>query len=154
MEHVHINVPLELRLFFQRILFDLESITVPNNTLRNTELTLWIGKLDPISVSISSNLIAEPKFICNEDPLQLICDLVSRLINIAEESTLLMRLNLNDFVHELEEKYWGVRLLVPVKDKQLPIGAEPFFDKELEPDGKEDEDLEIRGLRCVLRQET
>ena len=151
LEDVKINVPHELRLFSNLIVFDFESKTVADNALRNTELTSWIGKHVPISVSISSNLISEPIFICNEDPLQVSRDFVSSLTNIAEKSTLLMREKLNDFVLELEEKYWTVRQLVPVKDKQVPTGAEDLLDKEAEPDGEEDEDLEIQRLRCELK---
>ena len=91
LEDVNINVPQELRLFSHLIVFDFESITVPDSTLKNTDLTSWIGKHVPISVSISSNLLSEPIFICNEDPLQLIRDFVSSLTNIAEKSTLLMK---------------------------------------------------------------
>ena len=103
LEDVNINVPQELRLFSNFIVFDFESITVPDNTLRNTELTSWIGKHVPISVSISSNLLSETIFICNEDPLQLIRDFVSSLSNIAEKSTLLMKEIIISL--ELEEKY-------------------------------------------------
>ena len=151
LEDVNINVPQELRLFCNLIVFDFESITVPDNTLRNTELTSWIGKHVPISVSISSNMLSETIFICNEDPLQLIRDFVSSLTNIAEKSSLLMKEKLNNFVLQLEEKYWTVRQLVPVKDKQVPTGAEDVIDNEAEPDGEEDEDLEIQRLRCELK---
>ena len=89
LEDVNINIPQELRLFSHLIVFDFESITVPDNTLRKTELTSWLGKHVPISVSISSNLLSEPILICNEDPLQLIRDFVSGLTYIAEKSTLL-----------------------------------------------------------------
>ena len=45
-----ISVRQELRLFSHLNVFDFESIIVPDNTLGNTELTLWIGKHVPISV--------------------------------------------------------------------------------------------------------
>ena len=151
LEDVNINVPQELRLFSHLIVFDFESITVPDSTLKNTDLTSWIGKHVPISVSISSNLLSEPIFICNEDPLQLIRDFVSSLSSIAEKSTLLMREKLDDFVLVLEEKYWALRQLVPVKDKQVPTGAEDLFENEAEPEVEADEDLEIRRLRSELR---
>ena len=151
LEDVKINLPQELRLFSNLIIFDFESITVPDSALRNTELTSWIGKHVPISVSISSNLLSEPIFICNEDPLQLIRDFVSSLSKIAEKSTLLMREKLNDFVLVLEEKYWALRQLVPVKDKQVPTRAEDLFENEAEPEVEEDEDLAIRRLRSELR---
>ena len=151
LEDVNVNVPQELRLFSHLIVFDFESITVPDSTLKNTDLTSWIGKHIPISVSIASNLLDDPIFICNEDPNQLIRDFVSNLTHIAEKSTLLMREKLNYFVLELEEKYWALRQLVPVKDKQVPTGAEDLFENEAEPEEEEDEDLEIRRLRSELK---
>ena len=144
LEDANINVPQELRLFSHLIVFDFESITVPDSTLKNTDLTSWIGKHVPISVSIASNLLDDPIFICNEDPNQLIRDFVSNLTHIAEKSTLQMREKLNDFVLVLEEKYWALRQLVPGK-------AEELFKNEAEPEEEEDEDLEIRRLRSELR---
>ena len=38
-------------------IFELESICVPTEELREIQTTTWIGKHVPISVSISSNLI-------------------------------------------------------------------------------------------------
>ena len=43
-----------------------------------------------------------------------------------------MREKVNAFVLQLEEKYWAVRQLVPVKDKQVPSGVEDLFDNEAE----------------------
>ena len=151
LDDVKNNVTQELRFFSHLIVFDFESITVPDNTLRNTDLTSWIGRHVPISVSIASNLLKDPIFICNEDPYQLIRDFVSSLTDIAEKSTLIMREKLNAFVLELEEKYWAIRQLVPVKDTKGPNSAEDFFDNEAEPDEEEDKDLEIRRLRCELK---
>ena len=151
LDDVKINVPQELRLFSHLIVFDFESITVPDNTLRNTDLTSWIGKHVPISVSIASKLLEDPIFICNEDAYQLIRDFVSNLTYIAEKSTLLMREKLNAFVLELEEKYGAIRQLVPVKDNKGPTSAEDLFDNEAEPDEEDDDDLEIRRLRCELK---
>ena len=62
-----------------------------------------------------------------------------------------MREKLNNFVLLFEEKYWAVRQLVPVKDKQVPTGAENLLDNEAEPDVEEDDDLEIQRLRCELK---
>ena len=44
--------------------FDFESICVKEDPYRQTETTTCIGKHVPISVSISSNLIPEPIFLC------------------------------------------------------------------------------------------
>ena len=59
LEDVNINVPQELRLFSNRIVFDSESITVPDNTLRNTELTSWIGKRSHYCVNIFESALRE-----------------------------------------------------------------------------------------------
>ena len=50
------------KLFTNLAVFDFESICIPEEKFKNTETTTWIGKHVPISVSISSNLIAEPIF--------------------------------------------------------------------------------------------
>ena len=51
------------KLFKNLAVFDFESICIPEVKFKNTETTTWIGKHVPISVSISSNLIAEPRAI-------------------------------------------------------------------------------------------
>ena len=60
------------KLFNNLAVFDFESICIPEEKLKNTETTTWIGKHVPISVSISSNLIATPKFLCNSNPRDLV----------------------------------------------------------------------------------
>ena len=50
------------KLFKNLAVFDFESICVEEETYKETETTKWIGKHNPISVSVSSNLIAEPIF--------------------------------------------------------------------------------------------
>ena len=50
------------KLFTNLAVFDFESICIPEEKFKNTETTTWIGKHVPISVSISSNLIAKPIF--------------------------------------------------------------------------------------------
>ena len=60
----------EQKLFKNLAIFDFESICVQEETFRDTNRTTWIGKHVPISVSISSNLVEEPVFVCNSDPHQ------------------------------------------------------------------------------------
>ena len=45
------------KLFKSVAIFDFESICVPSEQLNDTKTTIWIGKHEPLSVSISSNLI-------------------------------------------------------------------------------------------------
>ena len=66
-------------LFKNLAVFDFESICVKEETYKETETTKWIRKHVPILVSISSNLIPEPIFLCNSDPCQLVSSFVSAL---------------------------------------------------------------------------
>ena len=45
------------KLFKNLAIFDFESICAPTEELKDANTTTWIGKHEPISVSISSNLI-------------------------------------------------------------------------------------------------
>ena len=74
------------KLFKNLSVFDFESICVPSNELKDTNTTTWIGKHEPISVSISSNLLQEPIFLCNIDPKTLIVSFVEALEELASKS--------------------------------------------------------------------
>ena len=54
------------------VVFDLESSCIPEEKFENSDTTTWIGKHVPISVSISSNLISMPIFLCNSNPRDLV----------------------------------------------------------------------------------
>ena len=58
----------EQKMFKNLSVLDFESICVKEETYTETETTKRVGKLVPISVSISSNLTPEPIFVCNSDP--------------------------------------------------------------------------------------
>ena len=74
------------KLFKNLAIFDFESICVPTEELKDTNTTTWIGKHKPISVSISSNLIEEPVFLCDKDPKNQIVSLVEALEELANKS--------------------------------------------------------------------
>ena len=74
------------KLFKTLAIFDFESICVPTEELKDTNTTTWIGKHEPISVSISSNLIEEPVFLCYKDPKNLIVSFVEALEEFANKS--------------------------------------------------------------------
>ena len=99
------NLPVfEDNKFFNNIaIFDFESICVPTEELKETQTTTWIGKPVPISVSVSSNLIAEPIFLYNKDPQNLI-DFVSNLELLVEKSKLEMRTQIQDFEVAINER--------------------------------------------------
>ena len=74
------------KLFKNLAIFDFESICVPSDQLKDTNTTTWIGKHEPISVSISSNLIDEPVFLCDKDPKALIISFVEAIEDLANKS--------------------------------------------------------------------
>ena len=81
----------ELELFKNLAIFDFESFCVQGETFTDTNTTTWIGKQVPISVSISSNLVEEPIFICNSDPHYLVASFVGALENLASQSKTKMK---------------------------------------------------------------
>ena len=81
-----INYTSEQKLFKNIAIFDFESICVQEETFRDTITTTWIGKHVPISVSLSSNLVEEPIFLCDSDPYNLLASFIGVLANLASQS--------------------------------------------------------------------
>ena len=79
-------------LFNYLAVFDFESICIPEEKFKNTETITWIGKHVPISVSISSNLIAKPKFLCNSNPRDLVESFIDAVEGLATQSKTQMKL--------------------------------------------------------------
>ena len=76
----------EQKLFKNLALFDFERICVQKETFRNTNTTTWIGKHVPISVSISSNPVEDPIFLCNSYPHHLVKSFIGAFENLASQS--------------------------------------------------------------------
>ena len=76
----------EQQLFKNLAIFNFESICVKEDQFKDTETTHWIGKHVPISVSIASNLIETPIFLCNSNPQDLIESFVVALESLATQS--------------------------------------------------------------------
>ena len=76
----------EQKLFKNLAIFDFESICVQEETFRDTNTTTWIRKHVPISVSISSNRLGEPIFLCNSDLQQLVASFIGFLGKLASQS--------------------------------------------------------------------
>ena len=104
MEGFKIPVSKDKALFNSLAIFDFLSTCVPSDELKATQTTSWIGKLVPISVSISSNLIYEPVFLYNKDPQKLIIDFVIQLELSAEKSKLEMRTKFQDVERVVNER--------------------------------------------------
>ena len=73
------------KLFTTLAVFDFESICIPEEKFKNTETTTWIGKRVSISVSISSNLIAQPIFLCNCNPRDLVESFIDAVEGLATQ---------------------------------------------------------------------
>ena len=67
-------------------IFDFESICVHEETFSDTNKTTWIEKHVPMSVSISSNLVEEPFFLCNSDPHNLVASFIGALEKLASQN--------------------------------------------------------------------
>ena len=89
------NIPYknDQKLFKNLAIFDFESICVKEDSYKQTETTTWIGKHVPISLSISSNLISEPIFLCNANRHHLISSFISALEGLATQSKAQLKLN-------------------------------------------------------------
>ena len=81
----------EQTLFKNLAIFDFESFCVQEESFKDTDTRKWIGKHFPISVSISSNLLKEPIFLCNSDPHHLVTSFIGALENLALQSKAKMK---------------------------------------------------------------
>ena len=81
----------EQTVFKTLAIFDFESICVQEESFKDTHTTKWMGKHIPFSVSISSNLVKEPFFICNFDPHHLVTSFIGALQNFAFQSKAIMK---------------------------------------------------------------
>ena len=88
------NIPYknEQKLFKNLAIIDFESTCVKEESYKQTEATTWIVKHVPISVSISSNLILEPIFLCNANLHHLISSFVTALEGLATQSKARLKL--------------------------------------------------------------
>ena len=104
------NIPYknEQKLFKNLAIFDFESICVKEDYYKQTETTTWIGKHNPISVSISSNLIPEPIFLCNANPHHLITSFITALEGLATQSKAQMKLNFFEVETAIKAKLCAV----------------------------------------------
>ena len=73
--------------------FNFEGICIPEEELKDTETTTWIDKHVPISVSISSNLIAMPILLCNSNPRNLVESFIDAVEGLATQSRAQMKRN-------------------------------------------------------------
>ena len=92
------------KFFTNLAVFDFESICIPEEKFRNTETTTWIGKHVPISVSISSNLITVPIFLCNSNPRDLVESFIDAVEGLATQSKAQMKLKFFEIETAIKSK--------------------------------------------------
>ena len=80
------------KLFTNLAVFDFESICMPEEKFKNTEMTTWIGKHVAISVSVSSNLKTMPIFLCNSNPRDLVESFIDAVDGLATQTKTQMKL--------------------------------------------------------------
>ena len=76
----------EQKIFKNLAKLHFKSIFIQKETFRDTNTTTSIGKFVLISVSISSNLVEEPIFLCNSDPLYLVASFLGALETLASQN--------------------------------------------------------------------
>ena len=96
-----------------------------NSKLIDTETTFWVGKHEPISMSITSNLLDKPIFICDTEPHSLVSEFVNSLESLAEKNKLEMNLKFHDIATRIKSKLEGMLSANNTKSRQLSNGSEP-----------------------------
>ena len=76
----------EQTLFKNLAIFDFESICEQEESFNDTDTKKWTGKHDSISVSVSSNLVNEPIFVCNSNFHDLVASFSGAFENLALHS--------------------------------------------------------------------
>ena len=87
----NLDIEVENYLFKNLVVFDFESITVHDHFLNHTDSTTFFGKRVLISVSIHSNLISEPIFICDLNPRCLVTKFLLELLALSNRSSMELR---------------------------------------------------------------
>ena len=95
-------------LFKNLAIFDFESICVQEEIFKDTDTTKWIGKHIPISVSIASNLVKEPIFLCNSDPHHLVTSFIGALEILALQSKTIMKKLFLDIETTINDKLGSI----------------------------------------------
>ena len=104
LDNFSIAYPEEYTLFNNLAVFDFEAICVHSVDISNTATTSWIGTHVPVSVSISSNLLKEPTFLCEKDPNRLIISFVAQLETLSAKNKADLRPKFLEVEAEIETR--------------------------------------------------
>ena len=92
------------KLFNILAVFDFESICITEEKIKNTETTTRIGKHVSMSVSISSNLLAKPIFLCISYPRDLVESFIDAVEGLATQGKAQMKLKLLEVETAIKSK--------------------------------------------------
>ena len=138
------------KLFTNLAVFDFESICVPEEKFKNTETTTWIGKHVPISVSISSNLIADPLFLCNSNPRDLVESFIDAVEGLATQSKAQMKLKFLEKETAIKSKL--TRTLETINERRCRNQRGFEFEDHCFEDDKEEKDASTQFLQMQKNQ--
>ena len=99
------------KLLNKSAVFDFESICGKFNSLVDTKTTAWVGKREPTSVCVISNLLVVPTFVSDTDSL------VSASRKLCSQR-LDMSLKFHDFATTIE---WNFERVMPTSNKRRSV---------------------------------
>ena len=149
------NIPYnnEQKLFRNLAIFDFESICVKEDSYKQTEKTTWIGKHVPTSVSISSNLIPEPIFLCNANPHHLISSFITAPEGLATQSKAQMKLNFIEVETAIKMKLCAVPEQLNQKRNRVSYFVDDCIVEEEEEKDLSTQFLQMRKNQFIGLQE-
>ena len=130
----NLDIEVENYLFKNLVVFVFESITVHDHSRNRTDSATFIGKHVPISVSVHSNRISEPIFICDINPRCLVTRFLLEL-PLSKRSSMELRHLFDPYFQLIQEK-------INELNGNLPQNAD---------DEIEDEALNLKLLRCLRK---
>ena len=138
------------KLFTNLAVFDFESICIPEEKFKNTETTTWIGKHVPISVSISSNLIAKPIFLCNSNPRDLVESFIDAVEGLATQSKAQMKLKFLQIETAIKSRL--TRTLESLNERRCRNQRVFEFEDQCFEDDDEEKDVSTQFLQMQKNQ--
>ena len=130
--------------------FDFESICIPEEKFKNTETTTWIGKHVSISVSISSNLIANPIFLFNSNPRDLVESFIDAVEGLATQSKAQMKLKFLEIERAIKGKL--SRTLESLNERRCRNQRVFEFEDQCFEDDNEEKDASTQFLQMQKNQ--
>ena len=138
------------KLFTNLAVFNFESNCIPEEKFKNTKTTTWIGKLVPISVSISSNLITKPIFLCNSNPRDLVESFIDAVESLATQSKAQMKFKFLEIETTIKSKL--TRTLESLNERRCRNQHVYEFEDPCFEDGNEEKNAWTQFLQMQKNQ--